>query len=230
MTSAAAPAAVPAYAAAYAGSVTSIAAQERRHLTTLARQVGPDAPTLCEGWTVRDLVSHLVVREASPVALGAAVPAVRGVVERERVRRAAEDFTALVDRLRDGPPLLSVFTVPGADRLLNGTEFLVHHEDVRRAQPGWEPRALPVQVEDAIWKALQVAGRLAVVRVPVGVVAERAGTGARITLRGGTPSVVVRGAPAEVLLHVHGRRDHAQVELSGDEAALRALASARLGV
>ena len=210
--------------------MTSLAAQERRDLTTLARQVGPDAPTLCEGWAVRDLVAHLVVREASPAALGAAVPAVRGVVERERVRRAGDGFTALVDRLRDGPPLLSVFTVPGADRLLNGVEFFVHHEDVRRAQPGWEPRALPVQEEDAIWRALQVAGRLAVVRVPVGVVAERAGTTARITLRGGTPSVVVRGAPAEVLLFVHGRRDHAQVDLAGDDEALAALAEARLGV
>ena len=206
-----------------------MAAQERRHLATLARQLGPDAPTLCEGWTVRDLVAHLVVREASPAALGAAVPAVRGVFERERVRRAGDDFTALVDRLRNGPPLLSVFTVPGADRVLNSTEFLVHHEDVRRAQPGWEPRALPVQDEDAIWRALQVVGRLAVVRVPVGVVAERAGTGARITLRGGSPSVVVCGAPAELLLYVHGRRDHALVEVSGDEDALAALASARLG-
>jgi uncharacterized protein (TIGR03083 family) len=72
--------------------VSSIAAQERRHLTTVARQVGPDAPTLCEGWAVRDLVAHLVVRESSPVALGVAVPAVRGSLERERARRSREDF------------------------------------------------------------------------------------------------------------------------------------------
>lgn len=209
--------------------MSSIAAQERRHLTTLAREVGPDAPTLCEGWAVRDLVAHLVVRESSPMALGVAVAAERGSLERVRARRSREDFTALVDRLRSGPPLLSVFAVPGADRLLNGVEFFVHHEDIRRAQPGWEPRALPVQEEDALWKALQVAGRLAVARVPVGVVAERAGTGGRITLRGGSPSVVVRGAPAEVLLYVLGRRQHAQVELSGDDSAMTALGAARLG-
>jgi uncharacterized protein (TIGR03085 family) len=207
-----------------------MAAQERRQLTTLARQLGPDAPTLCEGWTVRDLVAHLVFRESSPMAVGVAVPALRKAAERSRNKLAGGDFTALVDRLRDGPPRLSVYGVPGADRVLNGTEFLIHHEDVRRAQPGWEPRALPVQVEDGVWKALQVAGRLAVVRVPVGVVAERSGAGDRITLRGGAPSVVVRGAPAEVLLFVHGRRDHAQVELEGDEEALEALFSSRLGV
>jgi uncharacterized protein (TIGR03085 family) len=210
--------------------VTSIAAQERRHLTTLVRQVGPEAPTLCAGWTVRDLVAHLVVREASPTALGVAVPAVRGAYERERVRRTADDFTELVDRLRNGPPLLSVFSLPWADRVLNGTEFFIHHEDVRRAQPGWEPRALAIQVQDALWKALQVAGRLAVVRAPVGVVAERADSGERTTLKGGEPHVVVCGAPAEVMLFLHGRRDHAQVELLGDEVALAGLRATRLGV
>ena len=216
--------------------MTSLAAQERRALTTLARQVGPDAPTLCEGWTVRDLVTHLVVREGSPAALGTAVPALAGWLEKETARHGTEDFATLVDRLAEGPPRVSVFRVPGADRLLNTVEFVVHHEDVRRAQPGWEPRALPVETEDALWRSLQVAGRLAVVRVPLGVVAERTdtgtgtGAGARITLKGGTPSVVVRGAPAEVLLFVHGRRDHAQVELVGDEASLAALRTAKLGV
>ncbi len=210
--------------------MSSIAAQERRHLTTVARQVGPDAPTLCEGWAVRDLVAHLVVRETSPVALGVAVPAVRGSLERERARRSREDFAALVDRLRGGPPLLSVFTLPFADRVLNATEFFIHHEDIRRAQPGWEPRALPIGTQDALWRTVQVAGRLAVIRASVGVVAERTDTGDRVTLKGGEPSVVVRGTPAEVLLFAHGRRQHAQVELLGDEAALSALGASRLGV
>ena len=210
--------------------MSSLAAQERRHLTTLARQVGPGAPTLCEGWTVRDLVAHLVVREGSPLAVGVAVPPLAGALERERVRRSESDFTALVDELRSGPPLLSVFKVPGVDRVMSSMEFFIHHEDVRRAQPGWEPRALSVQAQDGLWRLVQVAGRLAVVRASVGVVAERADTGARVTLKGGTPAVVVRGAPAEVLLFVHGRRDHARVELIGDEAALSALRSSRLGV
>jgi uncharacterized protein (TIGR03085 family) len=179
---------------------------------------------------VRDLIAHLVVRESSPVALGVAVPAVRGRLEREQGRLSREDFPTLVDRLRGGPPLLSVFKVPGVDRLLNATEFLIHHEDVRRAQPAWEPRALPLATQDALWRTVQVAGRLAVIRASVGVVAERADTGDRLTLKAGEPSVVVRGAPAEVLLFVHGRRQHAQVELRGDEAALSALGTSRLGV
>jgi uncharacterized protein (TIGR03085 family) len=207
-----------------------MAAQERRHLTTLARQVGPDAATLCEGWTVRDLVAHLAVREASPAALGVAVRAVRGALERERLRRSRGDFKALVDRLRAGPPALSVFAVPFADRLLNTTEFFIHHEDIRRAQPGWEPRALPLPVQDALWKQVKVAGRLAVVRVPVGVIAERTDSGEQATLKGGKPTVVVRGEPAEVLLFVHGRREHARVQLLGDDEALSTLRATRLGV
>jgi uncharacterized protein (TIGR03085 family) len=207
-----------------------MAARERRQLTALVRQVGPDAPTLCEGWTVRDLVAHLVVREDSPAALGTAVPALARWLHRETAHRREESWEELVARLESGPPRLSLFGLPGADRVLNGTELFVHHEDVRRAQPGWEPRALPVPVEDGLWKALRVVGRLTVVRAGVGVVAERAGTEDRLTLKGGTPSVVVRGAPAEVLLFVHGRRDHAQVELVGDDAALAALGASQLGV
>ena len=65
-----------------------MAVQERRRLTTLAREVGPVTPTLCEGWTVRDLVAHLVVREGWPV--------------QRKARQSEEDFGELVDRLRRG--------------------------------------------------------------------------------------------------------------------------------
>ena len=42
--------------------------RERDALVELVRAVGPDAPTLCEGWTTRDLLAHtalpvLVVRQ-----------------------------------------------------------------------------------------------------------------------------------------------------------------------
>jgi uncharacterized protein (TIGR03085 family) len=155
---------------------------------------------------------------------------VRGYLERRRVRRSRGDFPALVERLRSGPPRLSPFGLPGLDKVLNSTEFFIHHEDLRRAQPGWEPRTLSRGMQDGLWRTVEVAGRLAVVRVGVGVVAERADSGERVTLKKGSPVVVVRGEPAEVLLFVHGRRDHAQVELVGSEEALSVLASARLGV
>ncbi|MBR7502518.1 maleylpyruvate isomerase N-terminal domain-containing protein, partial [Mycobacterium tuberculosis] len=47
-----------------------------------ARAAGEDAPTLCEGWTTRDLATHLVIREREPVAaLGIALPAFSGRLE-----------------------------------------------------------------------------------------------------------------------------------------------------
>src|SRR5882762_622635 len=36
---------------------------ERRELCDLFLELGPDAPTLCEGWTTLDLAAHLVLRE-----------------------------------------------------------------------------------------------------------------------------------------------------------------------
>ena len=47
----------------------SIAQRERAGLVEILRAVGPDAPTLCERWTTRDLTAHLVVRERRPDAL-----------------------------------------------------------------------------------------------------------------------------------------------------------------
>jgi hypothetical protein len=38
------------------------------------------------------------------------------------------------------------------------------------------------------------------------------------------------GSPQELVLYVNGRRAGAQVELTGDQPALDALATARLGV
>nr|BFE88977.1 hypothetical protein GCM10020093_115780 [Planobispora longispora] len=36
---------------------------ERAALSDLFARLGPDAPTLCEGWTTFDLAAHLVLRE-----------------------------------------------------------------------------------------------------------------------------------------------------------------------
>src|SRR5262249_52743320 len=38
-------------------------AVERAELCDLLDELGPDAPTLLDGWTTRDLAAHLVLRE-----------------------------------------------------------------------------------------------------------------------------------------------------------------------
>ena len=50
---------------------SNVAQTMRRELCDALLTVGPDAPTLCEGWTTRDLATHLIVRETRPdAALG----------------------------------------------------------------------------------------------------------------------------------------------------------------
>ncbi|WP_346995752.1 maleylpyruvate isomerase N-terminal domain-containing protein, partial [Dietzia sp. SLG310A2-38A2] len=44
----------------------TLAQRERSALVETMRAAGPEAPTLCAGWTTRDLAAHLVVREARP--------------------------------------------------------------------------------------------------------------------------------------------------------------------
>ncbi|WP_254185823.1 hypothetical protein [Nocardioides panacis] len=51
---------------------------ERTALCDTALQVGEDGPTLCDGWDVKDLVVHLLVREGSPAAAGIVLPRWRG--------------------------------------------------------------------------------------------------------------------------------------------------------
>ena len=75
----------------------------------------------------------------------------------DKVRRAVRDRTPylkLVETVRRGPPLL----LRPFDGPMNTVEFFIHVEDVRRAQDGWEPRALSPALADALWAASGLAG------------------------------------------------------------------------
>ena len=207
-----------------------MARTERTELCDTALQVGEDQPTLCEGWTVKDLVVHLLLRERNVAAAGIVLKPLAGLLERESRRYARQDFTVLVERLRQGPPPWSPFALPKADALANTVEFFVHHEDIRRAQDSWEPRALPDAAQGALWKTVRVAGKGMVRSAGPGVVIERSDTGERAELSSGTASVVVRGLPSELTLFVYGRQQHARVELQGPDDAVAALRGADLGV
>jgi uncharacterized protein (TIGR03085 family) len=209
--------------------MTSMATTERADLCDLALQVGEDQPTLCGEWTVKDLIAHLVLREGSPRAIGAAVPALSGWTDRGMQRLLGGDFAVLVERLRNGPPRFSPFALPKADALLNVVEFFVHHEDIRRAQPSWTSRPLQAGHEDMLWKLLRFGGRGLVRKAPVGVVIERRDTGKRVVLKRGEAPVVVRGLPGEVTLFVYGRKPQAEVELLGSARDVASLRDATLG-
>lgn len=210
--------------------MTSIAAHERALLCAIAQQVGPDAPTLCGDWTVRDLVVHLLIREGHPASAGIFVPPLRGLLDRSTRKASAKEFPELVKQLRHGPPIWSPFALPKLGSLANRLEYYIHHEDIRRAQPSWEPRTLPARTEDGLWTALRLVGRLPAAGAPVGVIAERSDSADRATLKKSRREVVVRGLPSEVALFVYGRTEHSHVELDGADQDVEALSAGALGI
>jgi uncharacterized protein (TIGR03085 family) len=197
--------------------VTTLAASERASLSDLLDRVGPDAPTLCEGWLTRDLTAHLVVRESRPDAvLGVVIRPLSGWTARVQKKFARGDFTDLVNRLRGGPPIWSLFGMRGLGEILNNVEFFVHHEDVRRAAPQWEPRVLDNATNALLWKRSSQMAKRVLRSAPAGIELVRSDTGQRHTVRPGQPVLTLTGAPQELLLYMFGRRDHAVVELEGD--------------
>ena len=210
--------------------MATIAQFERSALATLLDELGPDAPTLCEGWSTRDLAAHLVTRERrSDAALGIAVKPLAGHTASVQRSYASRPYEELVAKVRGGAPFWSVFSLPGADRLMNTTEYFVHHEDVRRAQPDWTPRELPAKVQDGLWEAVKGRAKLSFRCTTFGVTLTRPG-GETVSAASGEPMAVLTGEPAELLLYLFGRRDHAEVSLSGPPEALEQLAGARLDV
>ena len=197
---------------------TSLAARERADLADLLAGSGPDAPTCCEGWTTAHLAAHLVVRDGRPDALAgfgveklsATNPLTRWSHRLEDQLREATPYADLVRRVRSGPPVWSPVRLPVFDRMLNTSEFAIHHEDVRRAQPDWRPRALPLPDQDALWTSAKGFARL--VRRPL-VLRRSDATGIEHRVGSGTPRTVT-GEPLELLLWLSGRRGVARVEVS----------------
>lgn len=214
------------------------AKSERAELCTTLDGQGPDAPTLCEGWSTHDLAAHLWIRETDPLgAPGIVAKPLAGLTERRMAETKARwPYAELVDRIRRGPARLSVFAFPGVDEEANSVEFFVHHEDVRRAVEGWTARDLGVEIEDWMWRRLKLMGRAMFRRCPVGVILERAqpdgAVGDPETVRAmpGGDIVTLVGLPSELMLYAYGRRDHCDVRRVGDPDALTRLETADLAL
>jgi uncharacterized protein (TIGR03085 family) len=213
------------------GAPVTHSSDERAALCDLLAKLGPGQPTLCAGWQTGDLAAHLVLRERRPDA-GAGVLGgpLAGYTRRVQGRLLARTpFARLVDMIRTGPPRLSMFALPGMDERANMVELFVHHEDIRRAQPAWEPRDINAELADELWRRLRLA-RLLLRRAPVGVELVRADAGnrpgrVRITARAKTPVVTVTGDPAELTLWTMGRTSAADVRLDGSDADVALLRS-----
>jgi uncharacterized protein (TIGR03085 family) len=203
-------------------SVDSLVDRERRALADLLAELGPSAPTCCEGWDTAHLAAHLVVRESRPDAAvgygferlpqGRRLSTWSHAVE-DRLRTSTP-YPQVVARLRSGPPAWMPFAWPGVGKALNTTEFAVHHEDARRARPGWSPRELSRADQDELWRAVPFLARMASRRSDGGLRVRRTDTGEEKAVGGSSPSTTLAGEPLELLLWLTGRHGVARVEKS----------------
>lgn len=190
---------------------------ERHALIELLRTSGPDAPTLAEGWRTRDLAAHLVLRERRPDTLpGLGLRRFAGYTERVRRAVAEQPYPRLIEQL-ERRPWWNPFHNPLTDAAVNILEFFIHHEDVRRAAPQWQPRELPDGWQAAIWRPTSLLARLRLRRFPAALRIEAAGFGELTTGAGGEPLRVV-GAPGELAMFLSGRQRAARVEVDGAPA------------
>ena len=203
------------------------AQRERAALVETMRAVGPDAPTLCGDWTTRDLAAHLVVREGRlDATAGVAVPFLAGYTEKvQRQVTQSTGWEELLDRIAAGPPLYSPFKL--LDPVANMGEMFIHHEDVRRAQPGWEPRRLDGGTVKALGRGLPLMARLTLAKAPARV-SLRTPDGKTLATVGRGAELTVIGEPEEVLLFISGR-DEVRLTFS-DAQAVQAVRAARRGL
>ncbi|WP_020521260.1 TIGR03085 family metal-binding protein [Catelliglobosispora koreensis] len=210
--------------------MSRFAHDERLALADLMAKTGPDAPTLCGGWTVRDLLAHLILRERRPdAALGILVKRFAGRTEQVQRQLAARDFAAQLSELRQ-PPWWNPLTRPPFDELVNLTEMFVHFEDVRRASPTWTPRQLSAEIQKALWKMVQRRARLALRRLSYRVRIAAPGFGVVFAGKLGPDAVTVTGDPAELLIFLFGRQAHSLATVEGPPELTDRLLRARLGI
>ncbi|MFK3982156.1 TIGR03085 family metal-binding protein [Micromonospora sp. NPDC050397] len=204
------------------------AESERQSLADLLVTLGPDGPTINEGWATRDLAAHLVVRDRRPdAALGIVFRPLSGHTERLLRAAATRPYPELIDLLRH-PPRWSPVSNPWLDELTNSMEFYIHHEDVRRALPDWQPRDLSPEHQGALWKQVRMMARMSLRRFPAALLVQAPGHGEASSGAGGEPVRLV-GSPGELAVFLMGRQRVARVQLTGSATLTERLRTKKLG-
>lgn len=192
---------------------------ERQNLEETLREADPLAPTLCEGWEVRHLVAHLYLRRHQPWrAFDQGEDSVFATLADQA--RDASGYADLVERFAAPVPPVSPMALADGPLgpVTNVTEYVIHHEDVRRGAGPVPARSLPAEQNDHLFDAVTRFARLALRRLDVGVVLAVPG-GRRRVVKRAAESVAVIGSPVELALVVSGRRRAADIEILGSDAA-----------
>jgi uncharacterized protein (TIGR03085 family) len=217
------------------------AVTERHSFTQTLRRVAADSETLCGNWNTAQLVAHLVLRERSVVELVGRLPVAalqrraEQVVDELAAHESYDDLVTLFDRgpswteVRGPVPIAWFWSLPPVRETANLLEYLVHHEDVRRAQPGWAPRPIAMDVQTVVWKRLHLLTKATLRSVPVGLELRWPAHG---TIRAGrgAPAVSVTGDAIELALFAFGRLGVAEVEFDGTPADIEAVRSADISL
>ncbi len=221
----------------------TLARTERAALADLFAELGPDQPTLCEGWTTADLLVHLQIRERRPdAAIGVFLPPLAGWTARVSAEYRQRPWDEQIQALRSGPPAYSPLGWGPVDDKANSMEMFIHHEDARRGQPDWQPRELDEQTREQLialstsflaLRGLRKAGIPTTARLtdepgrprPIVLVAAKTREGL------GEPAggVVMSGGIADILLWLSGR-SAVDIDFDGDAAAVAAVQAAERGV
>jgi uncharacterized protein (TIGR03085 family) len=205
--------------------------RERHDLCDLMTELGPDAPTLCEGWTTRHLAAHLAIRErdlrAGPGIIFCGPFA--GFTDKLQAKEMQRPFDEIIGRVRTPPA--GPLSIPAVRSAMSFVEYLVHHEDVRRANNA-APRDDRSDLQAEAWKALSRMGGLMVRRAKTGralkLVATGTTTGEKTFGKG--PTVMITGEPVELLLYLEGRRSAAVVTLDGADVDIAAVDAGNFGI
>lgn len=202
----------------------SFAAAERRRLADTLSDLGPDAPTLCEGWRADDLAVHLYIREHRPdAAAGMVVGGLRRHLSSVTQEAKGLGFDEVVNRWVAGPPRWNPMRY--ADRWVNTAEHFVHLEDLRRGDGEVRERDFSQTVDDEFWQILERLAPALLRRSRRPVILTSPGRRPVVCARGrgvaasGNDVVRVSGNPGELLLWVFGR-DAAAVVIAGDRRHL----------
>lgn len=208
----------------------SWAQHERTAALAALTELGPDAPTLCEGWATKDMAAHLYVRERRPDAALGVLPLGPLSAYTDRVMASVlrvHSYADLLDRLRTAPAYVKALQL---DEFLNTVEFFVHTEDVRRAND-LPARTLPDELEVVLWQRLRRQGRMLFRNAEVRVrLRPTAGEPVEVGPKDAAETVELKGRPGELLLFGFNRKDAADVELVGTTGGVDALRGSRLGL
>ena len=204
----------------------SLRRAERAELLETLHAVGPDAPTLCEGWTAHDVAAHLAASEAqrgiplatvyrvrrllAPRAAGVLMRRLQAIGERQNDRTKRRGWDESLSRLSAGPPPAFEARTIAPIRFI---EEWVHHEDVRRANG----RTTRPTDDDALWSCGQELVRFVSYLPGREVVEAVLDDGRRLRIGGDDADVrvTVAGCPGEVLLWLAGRTGAADVTVEG---------------